>query len=171
MVLNGTLMTNSPAYTKSVKEEDKKKFDQSTTDDIDAKAMETIDQHLELTDAQYKHAIKIANAYKDVVLFNDESGKQVTIESLLNSSPDDTVSSSSLDFLKGQIPDESMLKSSVANFDKEYMCTRQCCPIRPMSRHRHFHVTRRTSVWSCGPDGAFCRMNPRKIPPTAAAPP
>ena len=121
IVLNGSLVTNSPAYTKSVKEEDKRKFDQSTTDDIDAKAMETIDQHTELTDAQYKHAIKVANAYKDVVLFNDESGKKVTIASLLNSSPDDTVSSSSLDFLKGQIPDESMLKSSVANFDKEYM--------------------------------------------------
>lgn len=121
VVLNGNLVTNAPAYTKSVSEEAKREFDRTTTDDIDAKAIDTIEQHTELTDAQYKHALRTANAYKNVVLFNDESGEPLTIEKLLNSSPDDSVSSSSLSFLKGQVPDESMLKSSVANFDKEYM--------------------------------------------------
>lgn len=119
VVLNGTFVTNSPAYTKSVDESARHEFDKHTTDDIDAKAMETIEAHTELTQAQYNRAIKISNMYKDIEI--NYNNQQVKVKDLLDNSPDDEVSTGSLSFLKGQIPDESMLKSSVANFDVEYM--------------------------------------------------
>ena len=119
MVNNNTRLVNAPAYTKSVDEKARKEFDANTTDDIDAKAIATIEQHNELTQSQYNRALKMSQMYHDIEV--QYQGKNITIDELLNTSPDDTVSSSSLSFLKGQVPDESMLKSSVANFDKEYM--------------------------------------------------
>lgn len=119
MVNNNSRLVNAPAYTKSVDEETKKKFDATTTDDIDAKAYATIEQHTELTQAQFDRAVRVSQAYHDIVV--SHNGKDVTIDNLLNESPNDTVSASSLDFLQGQVPDSSMLKSSVANFDIEYM--------------------------------------------------
>ena len=119
VVLNGKFVTNSPAYTKSVDEKARHEFDSHTTEDIDAKAMETIEQHTELTQAQYNRAIKMSNMYKDIVV--NYNNQDVKVKELLDNSPDDTVSTGSLSFLKGQVPDESMLKSSVSNFDVEYM--------------------------------------------------
>ena len=119
VVLNGKFVTNSPAYTKSVDEQKRHEFDKHTTEDIDAKAMETIEQHSELTQAQFNRAIKVSNLYKNIELsYNNQT---IKVEDLLNTSPDDTISTGSLSFLKGQVPDESMLKSSVSNFDVEYM--------------------------------------------------
>ena len=119
VVLNGKLITNSPAYTKSVGEKERHEFDKQTTYDIDAKALETINQHTELSQAQYNRAVKMSNMYKSIEFnYND---RKVNVYNLLNDSLDDTVSTGSLSFLKGQVPDESMLRSSVCNFDTEYM--------------------------------------------------
>jgi len=119
MVNNNSRLVNAPAYTKAVDESTRKKFDAGTTDDIDAKAYAVIEQHSELTQAQFDHAVKVSQAYHDIIV--NHNGKSITVDELLNESPNDTVSSSSLDFLKDQVPDPSMLKSSVANFDTEYM--------------------------------------------------
>lgn len=115
LVNNGRTIVNAPAYTKAPSESARKAFDASTTDEIDARAAETIMKATHLTKAQEDRAVRLAEAYKEIEL----NGK--TLQSILNESPDDQVSKNELDFLKGQVPDESMLKSSVANFDTEYM--------------------------------------------------
>ena len=119
LVNNGTYMTNAPAYVQGADKKEQAKFDAQTTEDIDSKAFAVIEQHTELTQAQYNRAIKIAQAYHNITV--NYQGKDITVHELLNTSPQDTVSTSSLSFLKGQVPDESMLKSSVANFDQEYI--------------------------------------------------
>lgn len=115
LVNNGKTLTNAPAYVKAPSDEERKAFDASTTDEIDEKAAECIAATTHLTAAQEERAVKLATAYKDI-----EVGGR-TLEDILNESPDDKVSKNELDFLKGQVPDESMLKSSIANFDTEYM--------------------------------------------------
>ena len=119
MVNNNTRLVNAPAYTKAVDEATREKFDAGTTDDIDAKAYAVIEQHSELTQAQFDHAVRVSQAYHDITV--NHNGKIITVDELLNNSPNDEVSVSQLDFLKDQVPDPSMLKSSVANFDTEYM--------------------------------------------------
>lgn len=115
LVNNGRTVVNAPAYVKSPDDKKRAEFNATTTDEIDEKAMDVIAKATTLTQAQHDHVMKLAEAYKSIKV-----GEQ-TIEEILNSSPDDQVSKNELDFLKGQVPDESMLKSSVANFDKEYM--------------------------------------------------
>ena len=115
LVNNGKTVTNAPAYTKSPAIEKIKEFNSSTTDDLDVKATEAIASREDLTNAQATRAYNLSQMYKTIKVDNK------TIKEILDSTPDDKVSSNELDFLKGQVPDESMLKSSVANFDTEYI--------------------------------------------------
>lgn len=67
------------------------------------------------TPAQKERLRKISDKYKEI------SVGGTPIAQLIGNDPDLELNTNSLDFLKGEIPDESMLKSSISDMDSLYM--------------------------------------------------
>ena len=106
---------NSPEFKKPITKQEQVVFNNAMVDHLDKVTMETIQANEQLTAAQRNRAINLANAYKSIKV-----GDQ-TIEQVIRSTPDDSVSENSLDFLKDDVADESMLHSSVETFEHDYM--------------------------------------------------
>lgn len=103
----------------AIKRAKEKSSDQDIVKQIEqqkkAEAFQYIDSIPDITPAQKTRLKKRATSYEDVV-FNGR-----TVKEILETPVDTTVVSRELDFLKGHIPDESMLKSSIVDLDKQYM--------------------------------------------------
>lgn len=106
---------NAPVFTEAIEKKEQIKFNKTFVTDIDTASKEIIDNTKGLTTAQVKKVYKVAEEFKTIQVGN------TTVEKLLNSTIDDTISSNDLDFLKDKVMDPSMLKSSVKNFEHEYM--------------------------------------------------
>lgn len=106
---------NSPEFKTPVTKQEQINFNNAMVDQLDKVTMETIQANDQLTTAQRNRAIALGKAYKTIKV-----GEQ-TIEQIIRSTPDDSVSENTLDFLKEDVADESMLKSSVETFEHDYM--------------------------------------------------
>ena len=106
---------NIAEFTKPITKEEQKKFNTDFVKEIDREAKIVIENNTELTDAQKKRVTAFSNNYKSIKV-----GTQ-TIEQILQSVPDDTVSTNKLDFLEDAVEDKSMLKSSVQTFEHDYI--------------------------------------------------
>lgn len=87
----------------------------SFLNDIDEAVKSNIDKNTRFTPAQKARAVKLSSAYKTTV-FN---GK--TIEKWITEYKDPKVEDNEITTLKGKLPDESMLKSSMTSMDDSYM--------------------------------------------------
>ena len=82
---------------------------------IDEEAQAYIDQLEDITPSQKSRLEVLSKKYKTVKIGNR------TIEEILNEPVDLTIDKKELSFLKDEIPDDSMLTSSVINLDEQYM--------------------------------------------------
>ena len=110
------MTTNSPCI-KSTTETVEEATDRSTRyiEELDAQAMQLIDNLEDLTPAQKERYKRLAVAYKNIVI------GQKTVGEWLSAPPNTSLKDIELDFLKEEIPDQSMLKSSVLSLDDTYM--------------------------------------------------
>lgn len=108
---------NTPEFKQNMTKEEQKDSNNKFLQEIDEGAKERIENDQHLNDYQAEQAKKLADAYKDIKV----NGK--TIEEIIKEVPDDTVATNTLDFLEDDpdIVDKSMLKSSVATFEHDYM--------------------------------------------------
>lgn len=108
---------NAPEFKENMTKEEQKTSNQKFLDEIDEGAKERIENDQHLNNYQAEQAKKLAEAYKNIKI-----GEQ-TIEQIIQEVPDDTVATNTLDFLEDDpdIVDKSMLKSSVATFEHDYM--------------------------------------------------
>ena len=84
-------------------------------EELDMQAEQLIDNIEELTPAQKERYIKLSKVYKDIVIGNKTVGQWLT------DPPNTSLKDIELDFLKDQVPDKGMLKSSVVSLDDTYM--------------------------------------------------
>lgn len=112
--VNG-FVTNSPCVKVfNENDGDGAKRSKKYLDEMDAEAEQLI-ENMDLTPAQKERYKRIAKGYKNIVVGTK------TVEEWLATPPNTSVTEASLDFLDGQIPDKSMLKSSIVTLDDEYM--------------------------------------------------
>lgn len=83
--------------------------------DLEQTSNMKIDANPSLTPAQKERAKTISKKWKEI----DIEG--VPLQDIITKSNDQSIEDNTLDFMKGEIPDESMAKSSVANFNGSYM--------------------------------------------------
>lgn len=108
---------NSPKFEQPSTKQEQQNFNNEFIDELDKSAEEAIKNTQGLTPAQIKRAEAMAKAYKTIKVGDR------TIEEIIKNVPDSSVNSNNLDFLKGDpdIVDESMLTSTVASFETDYM--------------------------------------------------
>ena len=96
-------------------EKDTENFGKNFLSDLDTNTEELINSNINLTNKQRERIRNIMNTSKSVKL----NGK--TIEEHLTQPVDPKLNTNNLGFLDNQIPDKSMLTSSISNFDSVYM--------------------------------------------------
>lgn len=82
---------------------------------LDQKAIQKIESEPDLTQAQKNRALRLTEAYKEIKLDGE------SIPEILEQGEVEVLPEEDLDFMKNEVPDASMLKSSVTQFDKTYM--------------------------------------------------
>jgi hypothetical protein len=87
----------------------------SLLNSVDAGAYHSIMTASHLTDDQRAAALKASLAYKKLLVDG------VSIEEHLQQTAEPPISDNRLDFLKGKLPDESMLSSTAINLDRHYL--------------------------------------------------
>ena len=109
--------SNTPKFTQSMTKEEQNASNKELIKEIDDSAKAKIESDQKLTDKQVKYAEQVAQKYKSIKI-----GSQ-TIQEIIETTPDDQVATNELDFLENdnEIVDKSMLRSSVATFEHDYM--------------------------------------------------
>ena len=109
--------SNTPKFTQSMTKEEQEASNKALIKEIDDTAKAKIESDQKLTDKQVKYAEQVAQKYKTIKI-----GSQ-TIKEIIETTPDDQVATNELEFLENdsEIVDKSMLKSSVATFEHDYM--------------------------------------------------
>jgi len=118
-----TKSIDKPVVTKNVapkiKIDTEFNFESAQYDDflkeIEKEVEQLIDDLEDVTPNQKVRLRKVSEQYKDIKIDNK------TVEEILKEDVDISITSSSLDFLKDSIPDESMLHSSIIDMDNLYM--------------------------------------------------
>lgn len=110
-----TTTMNTPSFISIMPKEVQKKFNESSVQELDDAAKAVIENDERLTPAQKKRAIDLSQMYKKITI----NGK--ALDEILAYTPDDNVSDNKLDFLENEVVDKSMLKSSVATFEHDYI--------------------------------------------------
>lgn len=113
--INNVLINSPSIKILNETEEEGKKRSQNYINDLDTQASLLIDQLEGLTPAQKQRLKKLAVLYKDIRIGD------YTVKDWLLTPPNNTVKNNKLDFLENQIPDKSMLSSTVMTLDDEYM--------------------------------------------------
>ena len=111
--INGEVI-NSPSM-KHLDEESAKTRAKQYIEELDSSSEALIDALEDMTPAQKERLKKLSKAYKDIKIGDK------TIQEWLESPTNASVKDNTLDFLKDQIPDQSMLSSTVMTLDNEYM--------------------------------------------------
>lgn len=83
--------------------------------ELDELADSKIDEDQSLTPAQKERAKEVARKWKEVEVDG------VPIQEIMMKATDQSIDSPDLDFMKGEIPDESMTKSTTSEFTNSYM--------------------------------------------------
>lgn len=113
---NSAEFTGTPSITKETAVKEQKTALTKRNEAI----LKRIDENEKLSAAQKRRAKTVALAYKDLELPKGD-GTSIKLGEALLIPPIDTVDSNKLEFLKGQVKDESMLSSSIVNLDDQYM--------------------------------------------------
>lgn len=109
------IATNAPAFKKPLSNSVRTTRASKVISQIDTASKAAIERAQGLTKAQLERCQKNATLYKNITY----NGK--TVEKILSTVPEDKVDAVTLDFLADRVPDQSMLKSTVTNFDHEYI--------------------------------------------------
>ena len=108
---------NSPKFEQPSTQTEQQKFNDDFIEELDQSAANAIKNTQGLTPAQVKRAEVMATAYKSIKVGDR------TIEEIIKTVPDSKINENTLDFLKDDpdIVDKSMLNSSVATFETDYI--------------------------------------------------
>lgn len=107
---------NIPSFDKPVEKKVQEKFNNTYVDELDVRAESIIENAVSLTDRQKVAVKELSQAYKKITINEKE-----TVEDILLKPVDTSVSEEKLDFLEDEVIDDSMLKSSCAKFEQQYM--------------------------------------------------
>jgi len=118
-IVKVTISENKPTNITGIKskfnKEDVKASTEGYLQELEATADERIDEDPSLTPAQKERAKKVARQWKELEVDG------IPLEEIINDYNDQSIDDNTLDFMKGELPDESMLKSTVTDFTDSYM--------------------------------------------------
>lgn len=109
--------SNTPKFKGNISKEKQIQSNKNLIQEIDISAKAKIEEDPRLTEKQIKQTEQVAQQYKTIKI------GEKTIQQIIEEVPDDIVSTNELEFLKddSEVMDKSMLKSSVATFEHDYM--------------------------------------------------